>query len=338
MWVSAAGDRGITGKRTPSVDETSWIGQGRGTVSSSRARESDAAGPETASENGSSGSGDMRAALAPLLARHVGGRGMNGALADAASLLQRTAGNRAAGRILAREELVFSDPLVPDIDEGPSIALLDGPDPAIPLDDSTKAPAAAAVKLLVIYTGGDTRQTSKKGKQAPNAPTTYEELYKMRAQEVGGSGAIIKTFATISDASAFLNDPANKGITEIRFVGHGDPGLFAFHVTPSNGRLTVNRATDLLDIDSPDATFVKAMAAAATSKTLKVHVEACNTGGGRLANFAKAMGNAGLKGSLSGYDVDVITNFKGSLGHTIITDKQGSESELQKHLNNVTVP
>jgi hypothetical protein len=307
-------------------------------VCCSRAHESDAAGPQPARSE-SSGSRDDRAALAPLLARHAGGRGMNGALSDAANLLQRTAGNRAAGRILARDELELSDPHVPDLDEGPGIALLGGTDPAIPLDDSTKAPGATSVKLLVIYTGGDTRQTSKKGKQAANAPKTYEELHKMRAEEVGGSGAIIKTFATINDATAFLNDPANKGITEIRFVGHGDPGLFAFHVTPTaNGHLTVNRATDLLDIDSPDTTFVKAMAAAATSKTLKVHVEACNTGGGRLANFAKAMGNAGLKGSLSGYDVDVITNFKGSLGHTIITDKAGSESELQKHLNNVTVP
>jgi len=337
--VLRRGDRGITGKRTPPVDGTSGIRQGRDTLSDSRARESDAAGPQAAPENGSAGSRDERAALAPLLARHVGGRGMNGALADAANLLQRTAGNRAARRILARDELELSDPFVPDLVEGPSTALLDGTDPAIPLDDSAKAPAATAVKMLVIYTGGDTRQTSKKGKQAANAPKTYEDLHRMRAQEVGGSGAIIRTFATISDATTFLNDPANKGITEIRFVGHGDPGLFAFHVTPTaDGHLTVNRATDLLDIDSPDATFVKAMAAAATSKTLKVHVEACNTGGGRLANFAKAMGTAGLKGSLSGYDVDVITNFKGSLGKTIITDKQGSEAKLQKHLNSVTVP
>ena len=149
---------------------------------------------------------------------------MNGALADAANLLQRTAGNRAAGRILARDELVLSDPLVPDLDEGPSIELLGGPDTAIPLDDSTKAPAATSVKLLVIYTGGDTRQTSKKGKQAANAPKTYEELHKMRAQEVGGSGAVVKTFATINDATAFLNDPANKGITGSASWVTGIPG------------------------------------------------------------------------------------------------------------------
>ncbi len=119
-------------------------------------------------------------------------------------------------------------------------------------------------------------------------------------------------------------------------------------MTPQGNRLTAT-ADQLLSINSPDASFVQAIAAAvptvksgggsgATVRTVSIHVEACNTGDGVLANFATAMGAAGLSGKLSGYDVDVITTYKGSLGHTVVTDKAGSESGLQQHLKDVTVP
>ena len=322
-------------------------GNRNGTLSSSPERQSDTTvqEPEAAARPGAAGL-ETLPLLAPLLARRSAGRGMNGALVHAAILLQRTAGNRAVGRVLQRQE---PEPAIPLAEPDPALQIQGGTEPAIPLQSPPAAtPAPASPKMLVIYTGGDTRATSTKGKQVAGMPKTYEELYRQRAQEVGGSNAVVKTFATITDAKSWLNEPANKGITEIRFVGHGDPGIFAFSVTPKGNQLTAN-SDQLLSINSPDASFVQAIAAAVTAvksgggsgktvRTVNIHIEACNTGGGVLANFASAMGTAGLSGKLSGYDVDVITNYKGALGHTIVTDKQGSESGLQQHLKDVTVP
>ena len=240
-------------------------------------------------------------------------------------------------------------PAIPLLDADPTLQLPVEPDTAVPLrSPPPAAPTAVSPKMLVIYTGGDTRATKTKGKQVAGMPKTYEELYRQRATEVGGSSAVVKTFATIDDAKTWLNDPANKGITEIRFVGHGDPGIFAFSVTPKGQQLTA-ASNQLLNINTPDTSFVQAIAAAVpaapsgggsgkTVRTVNIHIEACNTGGGALGNFGSAMTAAGLSGKLSGYDVDVITTYKGSLGHTVVTDKQGSESGLQQHLKDVTVP
>lgn len=271
---------------------------------------------------------------------------MNGAMVGAVAYLQRTAGNRAAAALLQRQG---SEPAPPLLEPDLAPQLQVEPDPAVPLQSPpTATPTPVSLKMLVIYTGGDTRATGKKGKQVAGMPKTYEELYHQRAIEVGGPNAVVKTFATIDDAKTWLNDPANKGITEIRFVGHGDPGIFAFSVTPKGQQLTAS-SNQLLSISTPDASFVQAIAAATpaaksgggsgkTVRTINIHVEACNTGGGALGNFASAMGTAGLSGKLSGYDVDVITTYKGALGHTVVTDKQGSESGLQQHLKDVTVP
>jgi hypothetical protein len=282
---------------------------------------------------------EERSLVAPLLARRTAGRGMNGPMVGAVAFLQRTAGNRAAAGLLQRQGSEPAIPLMEPVETESAVPLQSPP---------TGTPAPVSLKMLVIYTGGDTRATGKKGRQVEGMPKTYEELYRQRAIEVGGSNAVVKTFATIDDAKTWLNDPANKGITEIRFVGHGDPGIFAFSVTPKGQQLTAS-ANQLLSINTPDASFVQAIAAAVpavksgggsgkTVRTVNIHIEACNTGGGALGNFATAMGAAGLSGKLSGYDVDVLTTYKGALRRTVVTDKQGSESGLQQHLKDVTVP
>jgi hypothetical protein len=318
-------------------------------VSSSSERQPDSAvrQPEPEAAATSPAGLEERSLVAPLFARRSAGIGMNGAMARAVAFLQRTAGNRAAAGLLQRQE---SEPAIPLLEPDPAPQLQVEPDSGVvPLQSPPAAtPAAVSVKMLVIYTGGDTRATGKKGRQVEGMPKTYEELYRQRAIEVGGASAVVKTFATIDDAKTWLNDPANKGITEIRFVGHGDPGIFAFSVTPKGQQLTAS-ANQLLSINTPDASFVQAIAAAVpavksgggsgkTVRTVNIHIEACNTGGGALGNFATAMGAAGLSGKLSGYDVDVLTTYKGALRRTVVTDKQGSESGLQQHLKDVTVP
>jgi hypothetical protein len=249
--------------------------------------------------------------------------------------LQRRAGNRAVQRFVAR------------VETGATRQRLQRQAMTDAGQASTPPPTTRRPSTLVIYTGGDTRPLQATGRrQAQTAPLTYSELYLRRAREIGGSNAVVQTFVTIDEAIRWLERAENRErFNDVRFVGHGDPGRFAFS-TPRGGSAG---GPLVLDFNAPNSAFVRALAnvvppAVVTGasgpsviRRVDIDVEACETGAGRLNRFGAAMLAEGLSGTVSGYDVPVRTTWRARTGRTEIGDAFGRSRGLASHRRTIDV-
>ena len=261
--------------------------------------------------------------------------------------LQRSVGNRAVaqlvGRLAAADEGLLDQQAslqrqTPDAGtQRPSL-------PAVPAHLRPLSPP----RRLVIYTTGDTRRLRRtRGRQLPNAPQTYEALYRRRAQDVAGANSIVMSFNSRQEATDWLNRPENREtINEIVFVGHGNTGVFAFSVEVE-GRNVVADPDQMLDFNTPDTTLVQAVrnvapvsvapasggGAPASTRNVSITVEACETGAGTLTNFGNVMAQEGLSGRLEGYDVEIETRWlrTGRIGIFGVDHRHRRVRDLERH-------